>query len=64
MMKNDILKTLTYPGVDLNELIERQAGQQTGTVPSCSHTNNASSSKAEAPKVYKKSKHCVVYKKK
>lgn len=52
---NDILKTLTYPGVDINKLIEIQAKQQTGVVPPCTHDVKASSGQYQKRgKVYQK----------
>ena len=38
-MKNKAISILTSPSVDLNELIELQASQQTGTVPPNTHFN-------------------------
>lgn len=53
-MKNDAIKTLTSPSVDLNELIECQASQQTGTVPPATHFNNVNGQKQSRGKVYQK----------
>lgn len=54
-MNNDILKTLTSPGVDLNELIEQQAKVQTGTVlPATNIDKNRSSQSKMVDKVYQK----------
>ena len=55
-MKNDVIKTLTYPSVYLNELIEVQANQQTGTIPSqdnCSSMTNGKGNETRG-KVYQK----------
>lgn len=55
MYKNNILKTLTSPGIDLNELIEKQAKVQTGTVPPITHIdNNKPSQSKTAGRVYQK----------
>lgn len=60
-MKNEAIKTLTSPSVDLNELIEIQASQQTGTVPPNTHFNlkNSNNKNAKRGKVYQKSKQNV-----
>ena len=54
-MKNQAINTLTSPSVDLNELIELQASQQTGTVPPNTHFNlKNSNSNIRRGKVYQK----------
>ncbi len=57
-MKNDAIKALTSPGADLNELIELQASQQTGTVPPVTHFNlkNSSNGNVKRGKVYQKTR--------
>ena len=56
-MKNKAISTLTFPSVDLNELIEFQASQQTGTVPPNTHFNlKNSNSNIRRGKVYQKTR--------
>ncbi|MDD5887943.1 MAG: hypothetical protein PUC82_00450 [bacterium] len=58
-MKNDVIKTLTYPGVDLNELIEAQAKQQSGVVPHTAHDSkqfNGQGQNLGKGKVYQKTR--------
>ena len=57
-MKNQAINTLTSPSVDLNELIELQASQQTGTVPPNTHFNlkNSSNHNIKRGKVYQKTR--------
>lgn len=56
-MKNKAISILTSPSVDLNELIELQASQQTGTVPPNTHFNlKNSNSNIRRGKVYQKTR--------
>lgn len=56
-MNNDIIKALTSPGVDLNELIKIQASQQTGTVPPQKNSQfGGQVQKVEKGKVYQKTR--------
>ena len=57
-MINKAISILTSPSVDLNELIELQASQQTGTVPPNTHFNlkNSSNSNIKRGKVYQKTR--------
>ena len=56
-MKNKAISILTSPSVDLNELIELQASQQTGTVPPNTHfILKNSNSNIRRGKVYQKTR--------
>ena len=57
-MINKAISILTSPSVDLNELIELQASQQTGTVPPNTHFNlkNSSNGNIKQGKVYQKTR--------
>ncbi len=61
-MKNDAIKALTYPGIDLNELIELQASKQTGSVPPTTQMGFGKARNGEKPRVYQKSRHGITRK--